>query len=162
MVLQQVYCCYVFTKILCKVSYQSSYKFVCFTNFLVKYYLVVTKKPLLFIYLHFVGKEGGAGAPTNPIGKIQEYCVKFSLPLPIYDLQNTIGQPHQRNFEIIAKVGSVNAIGSGTSKKDAKRSAASALLAKLKAMGNDVTSLSNIIPPANGTANSVGKNTSFG
>jgi len=102
------------------------------------------------------GKEGGAGAPTNPIGKIQEYCVKFSLPLPIYDLQNTIGQPHQRNFEIIAKVGSVNAIGSGTSKKDAKRSAASALLAKLKAMGNDVTSLSNIIPPANGTANSVG------
>lgn len=102
------------------------------------------------------GKEGGAGAPTNPIGKIQEYCVKFSLPLPIYDLQNTIGQPHQRNFEIIAKVGSVNAIGSGTSKKDAKRSAASALLAKLKSMGNDVTSLSNIIPPANGTANSVG------
>ena len=162
MVLQQVYCCYVFTKILCKISNQSSYKFGCFTNFLVKYYLVVTKKPLLFIYLHFVGKEGGAGAPTNPIGKIQEYCVKFSLPLPIYDLQNTIGQPHQRNFEIIAKVGSVNAIGSGTSKKDAKRSAASALLAKLKAMGNDVTSLSNIIPPANGTANSVGKNTSFG
>ena len=115
-----------------------------------------------YIYLHLAGKEGGAGAPTNPIGKIQEYCVKFSLPLPIYDLQNTIGQPHQRNFEIIAKVGSVNAIGSGTSKKDAKRSAASALLAKLKAMGNDVTSLSNIIPPANGTANSVGKNTSFG
>lgn len=102
------------------------------------------------------GTGGGAGAPTNPIGKIQEYCVKFSLPLPIYDLQNTVGQPHQRNFEIIAKVGSVNAIGSGTSKKDAKRSAASALLAKLKSMGNDVTSLSNIIPPSNGTANSVG------
>ena len=76
--------------------------------------------------------------------------------MPIYDLQNTVGQPHQRNFEIIAKVGSVNAIGSGTSKKDAKRSAASALLAKLKSMGNDVTTLSNIIPPSNGTANSVG------
>ena len=57
--------------------------------------------------------NSSSGAPTNPIGKLQEYCVKFSLPLPIYDLQNTIGQPHQRNFEMMAKVGTVNSAGSG-------------------------------------------------
>jgi len=96
--------------------------------------------------------NSSSGAPTNPIGKLQEYCVKFSLPLPIYDLQNTIGQPHQRNFEMMAKVGTVNSAGSGTSKKDAKRAAASALLAKLKSMGNELSSISNVIPPANGNA----------
>ena len=55
------------------------------------------------------GSSNGStsGAPTNPIGKLQEYCVKFSLPLPIYDLANTIGQPHQRNFEMCAKVGRI-------------------------------------------------------
>ena len=59
--------------------------------------------------------NGGSGAalPSNPIGSLQEYCVKCSLPLPIYDLQNTIGQPHQRNFEMMAKVGTVNSAGSG-------------------------------------------------
>ena len=40
----------------------------------------------------------------------------------------------------------------GTSKKDAKRAAASALLAKLKSMGNELSSISNVIPPANGNA----------
>ena len=56
------------------------------------------------------GSSNGStsGAPTNPIGKLQEYCVKFSLPLPIYDLANTIGQPHQRNFEMCAKVGKID------------------------------------------------------
>lgn len=97
------------------------------------------------------GSNGGA--PTNPIGKLQEYCVKFSLPLPIYDLANTIGQPHQRNFEMCAKVGTVSSTGSGTSKKDAKRNAASALLTKLKSMGNELN-VGNIVP-SNGN-NSIG------
>ena len=84
--------------------------------------------------------NGGSGAalPSNPIGSLQEYCVKCSLPLPIYDLQNTSGQPHQRNFEIIAKVGAIASNGTGTSKKDAKRDAATELLAKLKALGSEV------------------------
>ena len=69
---------------------------------------------------------------------VQEYCVKCSLPLPIYDLQNTSGQPHQRNFDIIAKVGAIASNGIGTSKKDAKRDAATALLDKLKALGSEV------------------------
>ena len=60
------------------------------------------------------------------------------MPLPIYDLQNTSGQPHQRNFDIIAKVGAIASNGTGTSKKDAKRDAATALLDKLKALGSEV------------------------
>ena len=82
----------------------------------------------------------GTSLPSNPIGSLQEYCVKCSLPLPIYDLQNTSGQPHQRNFEIIAKVGAIASNGTGTSKKDAKRDAATALLDKLKALGSEVAS----------------------
>jgi hypothetical protein len=84
------------------------------------------------------GNGSGAALPSNPIGSLQEYCVKCSLPLPIYDLQNTSGQPHQRNFDIIAKVGAIASNGTGTSKKDAKRDAATALLDKLKALGSEV------------------------
>lgn len=84
------------------------------------------------------GNGSGTSLPSNPIGSLQEYCVKCSLPLPIYDLQNTSGQPHQRNFEIIAKVGAIASNGTGTSKKDAKRDAATALLDKLKALGSEV------------------------
>merc|ERR1712193_86157 len=86
------------------------------------------------------GNGSGTSLPSNPIGSLQEYCVKCSLPLPIYDLQNTSGQPHQRNFEIIAKVGAIASNGTGTSKKDAKRDAATALLDKLKALGSEVAS----------------------
>jgi len=86
------------------------------------------------------GTGNGTSLPSNPIGSLQEYCVKCSLPLPIYDLQNTSGQPHQRNFEIIAKVGAIASNGTGTSKKDAKRDAATALLDKLKALGSEVAS----------------------
>merc|ERR1712241_1462356 len=86
---------------------------------------------------HGINTENG-NSPTNPIGSLQEYCVKCSLPMPIYDLGNTSGQPHQRNFEIVAKVGAIASNGTGTSKKDAKRDAATELLAKLKALGSEV------------------------
>ena len=94
------------------------------------------------------GVANNAGAangnsPTNPIGCLQEYCVKCSLPMPIYDLQNTSGQPHQRNFEIVAKVGSIMSTGVGSSKKDAKREAAVTLLERLKALGSDVANQAN-------------------
>ena len=84
------------------------------------------------------GTTGTGGTGNGPMGSLQEYCVKCSLPLPIYDLHNTSGQPHQRNFEIIAKVGAIASNGTGTSKKDAKRDAATALLDKLKALGSEV------------------------
>jgi len=99
--------------------------------------------------------NGGSGAalPSNPIGSLQEYCVKCSLPLPIYDLQNTSGQPHQRNFDIIAKVGAITSNGTGTSKKDAKRDAATALLDKLKALGSEVAAAAGAATNGNGEVN---------
>ena len=96
------------------------------------------------------GNAANGNSPTNPIGCLQEYCVKCSLPMPIYDLQNTSGQPHQRNFEIIAKVGSITSTGVGSSKKDAKREAAVTLLAKLKGLGSEVANAANVTP-ANGS-----------
>lgn len=39
------------------------------------------------------GKGSGTSLPSNPIGALQEWCVKCSLPLPIYEW--TAGQPHQ-------------------------------------------------------------------
>ena len=91
---------------------------------------------------HGINTENG-NSPTNPIGSLQEYCVKCSLPMPIYDLGNTSGQPHQRNFEIVAKVGQIMTTGVGSSKKDAKREAAVTLLEKLKALGGSVAVQAN-------------------
>ena len=87
--------------------------------------------------------DENGNSPTNPIGSLQEYCVKCSLPMPIYDLGNTSGQPHQRNFEIVAKVGQIMTTGVGSSKKDAKREAAVTLLEKLKALGGSVAVQAN-------------------
>ena len=61
-----------------------------------------------FLYLKCAG---------NPIGELQEFCVKNGLPIPIYDLGSVDGQPHKRSFVMIAKVGVVHMAGNGTSKK---------------------------------------------
>ena len=54
------------------------------------------------------------------------------LPMPVYDVQNVGGQPHQRVFTIGVKVGSLAMTGEGTSKKDSKREAAEKMYEKLK------------------------------
>ena len=51
---------------------------------------------------------------------------------------------------LFRSVGTIVSKGSGTSKKDAKKAAATALLDKLKALGNEVTSLANV--PVNGNS----------
>ena len=76
--------------------------------------------------------NGGGGSMGNTIGHLQELCVHRGLPMPIYDLDSVEGQPHQRSFSIKVKVGSLDATGGGTSKKDAKRDAASKMIAKLQ------------------------------
>lgn len=79
-------------------------------------------------------QEGGAG---NTIGQLQEHCVRQGLPMPTYDLVNIGGQPHQRSFLINCRVGCLSISGDGTSKKDAKREAATKMWDKLKALGNN-------------------------
>ena len=98
-----------------------------------------------------------AAAGASAVGSLQEYCMKRNLPLPIYDLQNTSGPPHQPQFEILAKVGSIVTVGSGANKKYAKSAAATALLSKLKAFGSDVANVAgttvNGINNVNGSHN---------
>ena len=67
----------------------------------------------------------------DPIGCLQEFCVKNSLPLPTYNLQNTNPNPSQYHFR--GEVGSISFDGYATLKKDAKKDSASGLLAKVKA-----------------------------
>ena len=56
-------------------------------------------------------------AGSNPIGELQELCVKSGIPIPLYDLGSVDGQPHKRQFVMVAKVGAAETSGTGTSKK---------------------------------------------
>ena len=82
-----------------------------------------------------VSQSGGSGSalPSDPIGSLQEYCVKYSLPLPTYDLLPSTPRKEPQEFHIIVKVGAHTSTGIGTLKKAAKKLAGSDLLAKLKA-----------------------------
>merc|ERR1719228_3200439 len=78
------------------------------------------------------GKKPAAPQVGNKIGMLQEFCVTKGLPMPVYDVQNVGGQPHQRVFTILVKVGSLALTGEGTSKKESKREAATKMYDKLK------------------------------
>ena len=40
-------------------------------------------------------EESEDGSTGNPVGQLQEFCVKHGLPMPVYDLGSVDGQPHQ-------------------------------------------------------------------
>ena len=75
------------------------------------------------------------------LGILQEYCVKNSLPAPIYDLQKTSGPPHSRSFEVMVKVGNLSSCGIGSSQKNAQRIAATQVFDKITALGSSVSSV---------------------
>lgn len=82
--------------------------------------------------------NGSAPATTNvangnTIGQLQELCVHKGLQMPKYDFESMDGQPHQRSFKIVVHVGCLTATGEGTSKKDAKRSAAGRMIKLVQA-----------------------------
>jgi len=81
------------------------------------------------------GKKPAAPQVGNKIGMLQEFCVTKGLPMPVYEVQNVGGQPHQRVFTILVKVGSLALTGEGTSKKESKREAATKMYDKLKELG---------------------------
>ena len=74
----------------------------------------------------------------NTIGQLQELCVRKGIPMPIYDVASMEGQPHQRSFGVVVRVGKLQMKGEGTSKKDAKRSAAAQMVHLLKTENIDV------------------------
>lgn len=72
------------------------------------------------------------GIPGNPVGSLQELCISHRWAPPSYLLDGENGLPHEREFVITCIVESYQEVGSGKSKKLAKRQAAYRMLMKLK------------------------------
>ncbi|XP_067142212.1 protein Loquacious-like [Centruroides vittatus] len=77
------------------------------------------------------------GIPGNPVGKLQELCMKHRWRPPYYETKKEEGLPHERTFEIACYVNEFTEIGCGKSKRLAKRQAAHNMLEKLKTMITD-------------------------
>ncbi|CAH1099337.1 unnamed protein product [Psylliodes chrysocephalus] len=60
----------------------------------------------------------------NPIGWLQEMCMSRRWPPPSYEMEHEEGLPHERQFTIACQVLKFREIGTGKSKKIAKRMAA--------------------------------------
>ncbi|KXJ17196.1 interferon-inducible double-stranded RNA-dependent protein kinase activator A homolog A [Exaiptasia diaphana] len=65
---------------------------------------------------------------NNTVGRLQEATAKKGLQAPEYEFEPPVGPPHQRQFSTKVHVGTLTANGTGRSKKEAKRSAAAAML----------------------------------
>ena len=104
----------------------------------------------------------GEDSAGNTIGQLQEHCVRHGLPMPTYDLANIGGQPHQRSFQMNCRVGCLSLSGEGTSKKDAKREAATKMWDRLKALGSNALHLVTGSENGNTVANSVNEGIGVG
>ncbi|XP_042873525.1 interferon-inducible double-stranded RNA-dependent protein kinase activator A homolog isoform X3 [Penaeus japonicus] len=72
------------------------------------------------------------GIPGNPVGSLQELCMARRWPPPTYELTSEEGFPHERTFSIACTIGNTREIGTGKSKKLAKRQAAYKMTQLLK------------------------------
>lgn len=70
--------------------------------------------------------------PGNPIGTLQELCMSRRWPPPSYEMESEEGLPHERQFTIACTIFNHKEIGSGKSKKLAKRQAAHKMWEKLQ------------------------------
>lgn len=70
----------------------------------------------------------------NPIGKLQEICMKKHWHPPIYEEAQSTGLPHERLFTFQCKIENMNlcVYGMGKSKKSAKREAAERMLTVMR------------------------------
>ncbi|XP_057702252.1 RISC-loading complex subunit tarbp2 [Corythoichthys intestinalis] len=67
----------------------------------------------------------------NPVGALQELVVQKGWRLPEYTVTQESGPAHRKEFTMTCKVEKFMEIGSGTSKKLAKRNAAAKMLARI-------------------------------
>jgi len=73
------------------------------------------------------------GIAGNPVGLLQELCMARRWPPPTYELSHEEGLPHERSFTINCIIeGKHKEIGSGKSKKLAKRQAAHKMIQRLR------------------------------
>lgn len=70
----------------------------------------------------------------NPIGWLQEMCMSRRCLPPSYDMEHEEGLPHERQFTMSCKVLKYNEVGTGKSKKLAKRMAAHKMWQSLQDM----------------------------
>ncbi|RWS27318.1 interferon-inducible double-stranded RNA-dependent protein kinase activator A-like isoform X2 [Leptotrombidium deliense] len=75
-----------------------------------------------------------SSSSDNPVGKLQEHCMKKRWPPPQYDKCQESGLPHERTFTMICELSNMDlsVYGSGRSKKIAKRMAAQEMLQLLE------------------------------
>ena len=64
----------------------------------------------------------------SPKTVLQEWAQGQGLPLPSYDVAETTGPEHAREFLVDVAVGDLHARGTGRSKREAQENAAAALL----------------------------------
>lgn len=85
------------------------------------------------------------GSENNPVGKLQEICMKRRWRPPSYETVNEIGLPHERVFTMTCIIENIEmeVQGIGRSKKIAKRNAALEILKKLEEMKIYQPSLEN-------------------
>lgn len=69
---------------------------------------------------------------SNPIGMLQEFCMQKHWPPPQYQVEVEVGRPHEKEFSIRCTVLKFCEIGTGKSKKIAKRQAAEKLFERLQ------------------------------
>ncbi|XP_063230611.1 uncharacterized protein LOC134535438 [Bacillus rossius redtenbacheri] len=70
------------------------------------------------------GQCSGSQVPSNPVGRLQEYCVSKGWPLPVYSDVNEDGPSHAKSFVVGCSLINFYESGTGSSKKDAKHNAA--------------------------------------
>ncbi len=72
--------------------------------------------------------EADAQPRRSPKTELQEWAQGNGLPLPAYDVTETTGPEHAREFVVDVTVGELHARGAGHSKREAQENAAAALL----------------------------------
>ncbi|TRY89360.1 hypothetical protein DNTS_015299 [Danionella cerebrum] len=79
-------------------------------------------------------------AECNPVGALQELVVQKGWRLPEYTVTQESGPAHRKEFTMTCRVERFVEIGSGTSKKLAKRNAAAKMLARIHDIPVDLRS----------------------
>lgn len=77
----------------------------------------------------------------NPIGWLQEMCMSRRWPPPFYEMEHEEGLPHERQFTIACQVLKFREVGTGKSKKIAKRMAAHKMWQALQDMPLEGTNI---------------------
>ncbi|KAG8189434.1 hypothetical protein JTE90_012508 [Oedothorax gibbosus] len=70
----------------------------------------------------------------NPVGQLQELCMKRRWQPPYYETEKATGLPHEKVFSIMCMVDNFTTSGEGKSKRLAKRQAAENMLNRLKVL----------------------------